>query len=148
MSWLKQNAEAIGALAGLITAVVAILALVGVKLQIDSAAELQNQHSAREIYRGFLELSIAQPQYAQPQPCTGVTGPDDPGYEAYLDYLLYTSEQVIQLDPAWDPVMENWLQRHSSQLCGIDDLGVDTPEVASLITRLKDRHCATTPSCD
>ncbi|WP_371223730.1 hypothetical protein [Roseovarius sp. 2305UL8-3] len=127
---------------------IALLALVGVKLQIDSATELADQHSAREIYRGFLQLSIENPQHAQPQSCTGITGPDNPGYEAYLDYLLYTAEQVIALDPAWDPVMENWLQRHSRQLCSIDDLGVDTPQVAALITRLRDQHCADAPVCN
>ena len=149
MSWLSRHAHAIEALAASITAIVALLALVGVKLQIDAAAELQAQQSARDIYRGFLELSIAQPQFSQPQPCTGITGPEDPGYTAYLDYLLYTSEQVIALDNGWGPVMEHWLVRHSSQLCTIDDaVGWVTPEVADLISGLKARHCATAPACN
>ncbi len=145
---MKENAQFVEALAAIVTALVALLALIGVKLQIDSAAELADQHAAREIYRGFLQLSIEHPQHAQPQPCTGITGPDNPGYEAYLDYLLYTAEQVIALDPAWDPVMANWLQRHSSQLCSIDDLGVDTPQVAALISRLRDQHCTAAPICN
>jgi len=131
----------------MVTAGVALLALIGVKLQIDATAALQADQSARDIYRGFLELSVNHPDLASPATCRGTSDTPDPAYEAYLDYLLYTAEQVIEMDPAWDPVMENWLQKHSSQLCAIDDLGVDTPQVAALVDRLKARHCASEPTC-
>jgi hypothetical protein len=147
MSWLSRHATAIGSASALITAAVAVLALLGVKLQIDASADLQAHQSARDIYRGFLELSIANPQYSKPQTCTG-SGDTEPGYDAYVDYLLYTTEQITGLDHSWGPVMEHWLLRHRAQLCTLDDLDVTTPEVAKLIAGLKSRHCGDIPACD
>ncbi|MEM1301574.1 MAG: hypothetical protein AAGH17_03245, partial [Pseudomonadota bacterium] len=59
MAWLKRNAEALQAIGALLTAAVAIAALVGVKWQLDAAERISQAQSAREIYRDFVALSLA-----------------------------------------------------------------------------------------
>ncbi len=134
-------------MAGAFTALVALLALVGVKLQIDATAQVQATQSARDIYRGFLELSIAQPDLAHPAECRGTGDDPDPAYHAYLDYLLYTTEQVTALDPVWDGVMDGWLENHIDALCVYTDLSGFTPEMLVLLGDLRTEQCTPTPDC-
>ena len=67
--WLESNSRALQALAGLITALLALLALIGVKWQIDASFDSQREQSARDIYREFLNLSISNPEFADPDYC-------------------------------------------------------------------------------
>ena len=51
-SWIKTNASALEAIGVVLTALVALVALVGVKYQVDATAKLQQAQTAREICRG------------------------------------------------------------------------------------------------
>ena len=64
--WFKKHGQMAQVLASIVTALVALAALIGVKVQIDAAARSQQEQSAREIYREFLNLSIGNPQFAEP----------------------------------------------------------------------------------
>ena len=64
MSWIKRNAETVTAIGTAITALVAVLALAGVKLQIDATQQLHDTQAGKEIYREFLSLSIKNPELA------------------------------------------------------------------------------------
>ena len=147
MSWLVRHAPAIQSLAALVTMIVAVLALLGVKLQIDANAQIQAHQSARAIYRGFLEISIANPDLTQPDACAGTTRAQSPSYDAYLDHLLYTSEQVISIHPDWGPVMEHWLNRHAHELCQMDDFDTVTTDMADLITGIQNDICPAPLNC-
>ena len=139
--WLGRNAKAIQAATGIGTTVIALAALGGVKLQIDASARQQREQSAREIYREFLSLSIAQPKFASPDYCALAGSVDEPGYANYLDYLLYTSEQVLAAQPDWEPVLAEHLSRHKEAICGEGDWGGEAPEVEALIGRFRAREC-------
>lgn len=58
MTWFKRNADSIEAVATLITALVTILVLIGVKLQIDAAQQQTLEQGARDLYREHLALSV------------------------------------------------------------------------------------------
>lgn len=139
--WLERHAKAIQAGSAMATVLIAVVALIGVKLQIESSAQQQREQSARDIYREFLSVSIAQPDLASPDYCAIAGGPRAPAYENYVQYLIYTSEQVLGAFPGWDDTMEEHLLEHSELLCSGDDWTGDTPEVQSLIKRFRARHC-------
>jgi len=148
MRWFRENAQVVEAAATLLMALVAALALIGVKLQIDANDLVQREQSARDIYRNFLALTVAHPDLAQPDACRGLTGPPDPAYTAYLEFLLYTAEQTIGLDPDWEPTITPWLENHAQVLCAISDWSGYTPEVETLIRRTRVEICSDVPACN
>jgi hypothetical protein len=141
MNWLERNLKAIQAASAIATALIALAALVAVKVQIDASAQLQREQSARDIYREFLTLSIAQPKFAQPKVCALAETPEDAGYDHYLTYLLYASEQVLAVQPDWEPVMAGHLTPHREALCKSRDWLQEAPRVQSLIARFKADQC-------
>lgn len=146
MSWLRKNAPSIEALAALITALVAVAALIGVKLQLDAQERLQQAQSARDIYREFLALSIQHPQFAEPDTCAL---PDDqrPAYEAYAEYMFYTAEQVLGQTPDWAGVFEDTFSTHTQYICTRIDWSGYTDEVAALIRKVQVTQCTDIPPC-
>ena len=148
MSRLRQNAPVIEALASLLMALVAALALIGVKLQIDAQDRTAREQSAREIYREFLAITVANPTLAAPDACMGLTGPENPAYDAYLEYLLYTAEQTIALDADWEPTIAQWFDNHAPVLCAIEDWSGYTPEVEALVKRSRVEICTDVPACN
>ncbi len=101
--WIETRAKALQAMAAIVTMTAAVAALVGVKVQIDANARQQRKQSARDIYREYLNLSISKPDFSNPDYCalsgTAIKG----AYEDYVEYLLYTSEQVLSAMPDWEP---------------------------------------------
>lgn len=149
MSWLKRNASTVEAGAAAVTALVAILALVGVKMQIDASRAQTQAQTARDLYREYLTLSIQYPQFAHPAACPAWTAKDATAYEGYVDYLLYTAEQTIEMDPSWQPVMEDALAAHSTAVCQLDAQDSYTDAVARMIAKLHVGLCrAEKPVCD
>jgi hypothetical protein len=62
--------------------------LIGIKVQIDANARQQQEQSARDIYREFLNLSISKPEFADPDYCA-IKGRSNAGaYENYVEYML------------------------------------------------------------
>ena len=90
MNWFERNSKGLQAIAAIITAAAAIIALIGVKLQVDASYRVQREQSAKEIYRELLNLSIANPDFVAPNYCTLKQSPKFPAYESYVDYVLYT----------------------------------------------------------
>lgn len=118
MTWLARHSAAIQALAAAVTAVVALAALVGVKLQLDAAEATQARQSAREAYRAHLTLSIGRPDLAAPRDaCALADGPDGTAYDAFLDHLLYSAEQMLDTQPGWEATFAAALQPHARVLC-------------------------------
>jgi hypothetical protein len=134
MGWLTKHST-------IITMVFALAALVGVKVQIDASARLQKEQSARDIYREFLSLSINQPKLASPDFCAIEGTVDEAAYDNYLNYLLYTSEQVLASLPEWDATMMSHLDRHKEAICGESGWSGDAPEVQALIRTFRAKQC-------
>jgi hypothetical protein len=146
--WLRRNAQPIQAAASLASAVVAVLALGGIVWQVGQSARQAREQSARDIYREFLNLSIQNPKFANADYCTLKREGSETAYLEYVDYMLYTAEQVLTADPQWRGVVEEQLERHDAAVCRIDSLDDFTPAVAELIEDFKAGGCTGLPQCN
>jgi len=147
MAWLARNSSALQALAALLTVAVAIAALIGIKLQIDASYRVQREQSAKEIYRELLNISIANPDLAAPDYCALKKSPRFSAYQAYVDYVLYTAEQVIDMDDSWTLTIERQLESHSAYLCSDDAPDENAPAVEALLKSFRSHACKTQAAC-
>jgi multidrug efflux pump subunit AcrB len=141
MNWFDRHTKSFQAITGIVTMLIAVAALIGVKVQIDASARLQREQSARDIYREFLNLSINQSKFAAPDYCAIRGSPDEAGYENYVQYMLYTSEQVLTALPDWETTMADHLNDHKELLCSESDWSGDTPQAQRLINRFRAKKC-------
>lgn len=142
MKWLARNSGAIQATAGVVTALVAVLALIGVKLQLDTADRVQRAQSARDAYRAHLALAITHPGYAEPaDSCKATVAPNAAGYVAFVDHLLYAAEQMVEADDNWEETFFDQLSPHSGYLCS--DLAPRLPagSLKALVDRFREHQC-------
>lgn len=146
MGWLERNSGAVQAISGVITALLAGAALLGVKLQIDASYKVQQEQSAKEIYREFLNISIANPDLSGPDYCALQQGPRQAAYRAYVDYVLYTAEQVTEMDADWADTMADHLEAHRHHLCEEKNPEGYTPEVEALLKKFQAK-CTEVPDC-
>lgn len=149
MQWLKRNAAALQAGGAVITALAALAALIGVKVQIDASAQLQREQAARDIYREFLSLSISRTDLADPDYCALAASDRAVAYENYVEYLLYTSEQMLASSSQWEATLIDHLDAHREMLCRPADWSDDSSAVQSLIKRYQAARCkGFVPACD
>ena len=147
MRWLERHSQALQALGALLTAVFALVALLGVKLQLDTTERISREAQARDIYRSYLSLSINTPQFASPGQCPSFNETELGAYYTYVEYLLYTAEQVTAMDASWAETFEVALSDHLAFICTEDDWNGYTDEVAALIRRTQAANCADRPIC-
>ncbi len=133
--WLTRNAEALGALGAIATAFAALTALVVIPYQVGQADRIQRDQTAREIYREFLNLTVQKPELANADYCTLKDETQRTAYSAYVEYLLYTAEQMVDTSEEWRKPMANYLTEHKTYLCSVALQGKDG-EMADLITEL------------
>ena len=148
MNWLKQNAPSIEALAALLTACVAVAALIGVKLQLDASAHQQAAQSARDIYRAQLALAVQYLQYAEPDVCNLLKSDEYPAYAAFVEQLLYTSEQVVTAQPEWSSGVFQQLKPHAIFFCASDEWVGYSEGAQSLINEIQNTNCPSAPPVD
>lgn len=139
--WLETRAKALQALAAIVTMIAAIAALVGVKVQIDANARQQREQSARDIYREYLNLSIARPEFSNPDYCAIRSSDSEGAYEDYVEYQLYTAEQVLAAMPDWEQTLAARLEPHRELLCSENDWSDEVPEVQNMIRTFRAKHC-------
>lgn len=144
---ISKHAEAIQAIAAILTFLVALGALIGIKFQLDGARNLAQEQSARDIYREFLSLSIAQPQYAKPEYCSIIGTNQESAYESFVDYMLYTAEQNIDADRDWEPVFTEVFANHKQYLCTVDITNNLSEETMNLVKAYKANSCASVRAC-
>ena len=119
-AWLARNAEALEAVGAIATAFAALTALVVIPYQVAQADRIQRDQTAREIYREFLNLTVQKPELANADFCA-LTVPDQiTAYSAYVEYLLYTAEQMVATSPDWRVPMAGYLKDHATYLCSPD----------------------------
>lgn len=141
IDWFDKHAVAVQGIAAIATALIALSALIGVKIQIDAAAKTQQEQSARDIYREFLNLSISRPEFSEPDYCAIKGGPQDASYKNYVDYLLYTSEQIIAVSPDWDGALREHLEAHAQYLCSVPDWSHYPDSVGVLVGQVRRNMC-------
>lgn len=141
LGWLAKHGSAIQAMGAIATVLIAIAALVGVKLQIDASARIQQEQSARDIYREFLNLSISKPEFSEPDYCAIRNSAQASGYHNYVDYLLYTSEQMLSVSPDWEPTLTEHLGAHTQYICSERNWSGYTDNVSAMVGRFRATAC-------
>ncbi|MEM9581460.1 MAG: hypothetical protein AAF891_12320, partial [Pseudomonadota bacterium] len=148
MSWMSRNAQTIEAFAAILTACVALAALIAIPMQIRAAAKLQAEQSARDIYRGFIALSVEKPQLASPDYCAlQQSEATQTSYAYYVEYMLYTAEQVIDMNADWVPIMVGYFDDHRELICAKQDLSGYEDVLGKLITSFQQDSCENIPTC-
>ena len=147
LAWFERNNKAVSAISAVLTVILALAAIIGVKVQIDGAARIQQEQSARDIYREYLNLSVQKPEFAAPDFCAIAKSNQLAAYQAYVDYLLYTGEQVMSVDPDWAPTIDDALAPHAAYLCDAHDNAYPDPDVHALVEKLRQSACAKVKPC-
>ncbi len=148
MSWLSRHAQSIEAGAAVVTALVAGAALIGVKFQLDETDRLQKAQSARETYRAHLALAATLPAFAQPDDACQLIQSDRGGaYAAFVDHLLYSAEQMLEVSDGWEDTFLSQLDVHRDYVCSADGPIGETEDTLRLISRFNDLNCPSTPTC-
>ncbi|MGB7286036.1 MAG: hypothetical protein WBC71_03805 [Salaquimonas sp.] len=148
MGWLAKNGLAIQSIAAIFTAIVALGALIGVKIQLDAADRLQNLQSAREAYRSHLTLAIANPDLAAPDDvCVLLSSPKAVAYTAFVDHLLYSAEQMLEVEDGWESTFKEELEPHSQFLCPEQGAVGRTWEVNKLVSDIIKEQCTIVSAC-
>lgn len=147
LSWFERNNKAVSAISAVVTAFLALAAIIGVKVQIDGAARIQREQSARDIYREYLNLSVQKPEFAAPDYCALAKSNQFAAYQAYVDYLLYTGEQVMSVDADWAATIDDALTPHAAYLCDTKDAAYPDQDVQALVEKLQANACAAVKPC-
>ncbi|MGB0798574.1 MAG: hypothetical protein ACPGRD_04580 [Planktomarina sp.] len=147
MNWLRRNADVLEGIGAILTALVAVAALIGVKVQMDANARVAEAQSARDIYRGFLALSIDNPDLADPGTCPQFTPAREVAYAHYFEYMLYTAEQVIRMDSDWETSFDLVLENHLQMICSTDNWAGYTNGVQLMIARTRAAQCSQVSAC-
>ncbi|MEH7827172.1 hypothetical protein [Gemmobacter denitrificans] len=134
--WLKRNAEPLSALGGLATSFAALTALIVIPYQVGQADRIQRDQTAREIYREFLNLTVQKPELAEADFCALKDPTRITAYSAYVEYLLYTAEQMIATSPDWRAPMASYLGDHMSYLCSVGVWDAQSPDIRDLVAEL------------
>ncbi len=135
-NWLTRNSEALSALGALATAFAALIALIIIPYQVSQADRIQRDQTAREIYREFLNLTVQKPDLANADYCA-MTDPNQiTAYASYVEYLLYTAEQMIGTSPDWRVPMASYLEDHIGYLCSEGIWDAQSPDIKDLVEEL------------
>lgn len=145
---LERHSNAISAFSAIVTACVAAGALIGVKFQLDEAERLQHAQSARTAFRTHLELAVQHPDFAHPEnACSLLNSAQAPSYQAFVEHLLYSAEQMLHVADNWEDTFLGYLKPHAAYLCSKDSLSAETEYTASLHTQFRADSCDALPAC-
>jgi hypothetical protein len=146
LDWLRRNSEALEAVGGIATAFAALTALFIIPYQVAQSDRIQRDQTAREIYREFLNLTVQKPDLANADYCALTDAGQKTAYTAYVEYLVYTAEQMIDTSPDWRAPMASYLDDHMAYLCS-PDAGDPNGDVAALMADLA-LVCEAQTQCD
>lgn len=150
--WLNRNAQPLQAIGALATAMAAVTAVIVVPYQVSQADRIQRDQTAREIYREFLNLTMQNPKLAEADYCT-LSNPAQAqdvsatAYSAYVDYLIYTTEQMVDTSEDWRAPMAAYLGDHMTYLCTGNSPAKRDAGVRDLLLELG-LECTAAQSCD
>ena len=148
MNWFSKNAGAIEAAAAIATAILALVALIGVKYQLDAADDVQRAQSAREAYRSHLTLGVAHPEYALPEDACGLLNGRQAGsYGSFVDHLLYSAEQMLEVEPGWETTFTEALEPHAAYVCTAESSVGSTERMKVFLDGFREKNCKSSPKC-
>ncbi|MEM7256127.1 MAG: hypothetical protein AAF404_01940 [Pseudomonadota bacterium] len=148
MTWVARHAASLEAVSAVMTAIIALVALVGVKYQLDAAEALQRAQSARDAYRSHLALAVAHPQFSRPDNvCELLDSDEAAAYEAFVDHLLYSAEQMLNVEAGWNDTFLAALQDHAVYICSSADELADEESVDMLLKAFKSTQCGSITAC-
>ncbi len=136
-NWLGRHSDRLQGLGAIVTAVAALIAILVIPLQIWSSDRIQRDQTAREIYREFLNLTVQKPELAGADYCAISDGKTRIAYEAYVEYLLYTSEQMTESSPEWQGAMADYLSDHLAFFCSRDGWQDQSEGVYQIVQKLR-----------
>lgn len=136
LAWLTRHSAALEGLGGLATAIAALTALIVIPYQVAQSDRIQRDQTAREIYREFLNLTVQKPDLANADFCALKDTGQITAYTAYVEYLLYTSEQMIDTSPDWRAPMASYLEDHMAYLCSEGIWDAQSPNIRELVAEL------------
>ena len=153
--WLERNAQPLQAIGALATAMAAVTAVIVVPYQVSQADQIQRDQTAREIYREYLNITIQNPGLAEADYCLLSDDADTTrnqnvsatAYSAYVDYLIYTTEQMVDTSAEWRAPMAGYLGQHMGYLCASESPASRDPDVRDLLADLG-LVCGAVSSCD
>lgn len=134
--WLIRNSEPLQAVGAMATAFAALTALVVIPYQVAQADRIQRDQTAREIYREFLSLTVQKPELATADYCTLQDANQTTAYSAYVEYLLYTAEQMIDTSADWRAPMASYLEDHMAYLCSQAVWDAQSSDIKDLVAEL------------
>lgn len=135
-NWLIRNAEAFQAFGAMATAFAAVTAVIVVPYQVAQSDRIQRDQTAREIYREFLNLTVQKPDLANGDYCAMTDAGQKTAYTAYVEYLVYTAEQMVDTSPDWRAPMASYLQDHMAYLCSEGIWDAQSPDIRDLLAEL------------
>lgn len=135
-NWLIRNAEPLEAVGAIATALAALTALIVIPYQVAQADRIQRDQTAREIYREFLNLTVQKPELASANYCALKDTNQITAYAAYVEYLLYTAEQMIDTSPDWRAPMASYLGDHMAYLCSEAIWDAQSVDIKDLVAEL------------
>ncbi len=146
-NWLDKNTNALQGLGAMVTALAALAALIIIPLQINAAEQIQQRQTAREMYRGFVQITLERPALASADYCALKTGDEVTAYGAYMEYMLYTGEQLMLAAAAdWSGTLLDLFGGHRSYFCAQDDWAGYDPAIQALIAQVR-LDCPAAPGC-
>lgn len=149
MNWLNRNAGAVEAGAAVLTAFIALGALFAIKYQLDASDRVQRAQSARDAYRSHLALASNKPEFADPQDACGLMkGGRSVSYEAFVDHLLYSAEQMLEVETGWQPTFIEALKPHSVYMCSRNGPKGGTLLMSALIESFQTDVCKPDLACE
>ena len=115
--------------------------------QVAQADRIQRDQTAREIYREFLNLTVQKPELATADCCALKETNQIAAYSAYVEYLLYTAEQMIDTSPEWKGPMASYLGGHMSYVCSAGVWDAQSDSIKELVAELAltceaQNHCS------
>lgn len=149
MKFLHRHGQAIEAAAAFVTASAAVFALIGVWVQLSEADRVAREATAREAYRNHLALAVANPAFASPSDaaaCTLLAGEARGAYAGFVDHMLYSAEQMLELESGWEPTFREEMLRHRVYMCQMVVAG-EGDKLAAVITAFQMQECAAVPVC-
>lgn len=149
MSWLSKHATAIQTASAALTALIALAALIGIKVQLDASDDIQRAQSAREAFRSHLALATGLPAFAAPTDGCVLLASDQGGaYVAFVDHLLYSAEQMLDVQDGWEQTFLEELQPHAAYLCSAEAPHAESDQVTALLDRFRQGACTAQPACE
>ena len=116
MGWILENADKVGALATVATAIVAGIALIFAAKQIAAGKASQREATAKDIYRDYLKLAFENPDFAHPG---DRAFKEDNKYRWFVAFMLNSCDEITECLPGselWRKTILEDLRLHKDYL--------------------------------